>query len=88
MPVDPSTTARSGASKFLILAQGLCRLVALSAPLIQARYPERTALQAVLTAAQGVCALLPAAQAEQAAADAEGFVRDPADATVIPGQNA
>lgn len=89
MPVQAQYNSRAGASKLLLIAGTLCRLVNLSAPIIRARYPDRTALLAVLTAAEGVCELLPAAQMEQAAADAlDPAVFDPADATVIPGQDA
>ena len=87
MPVAPQFNSRSGMNKFLLLAQTLCRLVNLSSGVIRARYPDRTALLAVLTAAEGVCALLPAALSEQATEDAlssEQF--NPGDATVIPGQ--
>ena len=88
MPVLPQNNSRSGASQFLKFAATMCRLVNLSAPIIRAAFPTRTALLAVLTAAEEVCALLPAAQNEAAAADAlppEDF--DPADDTILPGQD-
>jgi hypothetical protein len=89
MPVQAQYNSRSGANKFLLLAQGLCRLVNIAAPTIQGRYPDRPALQAVLVAAQGVCALLPAAMDEKAIADSmDPAAFDPSDATVIPGQDA
>ncbi len=88
MPVDPQYTSRSGASTFLKIAQTLCRLVNISAPLIRARFSDRTALLAALTAAEAVCELLPAALSEQAAADAEELgTFDPSDATLLPGQS-
>lgn len=86
MPVNPAFNLRSGGNKFLLLAQTLCRLTNASAPIIRARFSDRPALLAVLTAAEAVCELLPAAQAEQAEMDAmtpEAF--DPADDAVIPG---
>lgn len=88
MAVDPQYTSRSGASTFLRLAQGLCIVVSVAAPKIRARFPDRPALLAVLTVAEGVCELLPAAMSEQAAADAADLpVFDPSDATLIPGQD-
>lgn len=89
MPNNPAFSQRSGMNKFLILARALCVGVSVSAPAIRARYPSRTALLAVLTAAESVCDLLPAAMAEQAVADsldAADFFID--DADVIPGQDA
>jgi hypothetical protein len=88
MAVDPQYTSRSGASTVLKIAQTLCRIVGVSAPLIRARFPDRAALLAVLTAAESVCDLLPAAMSEQAAADAaDAGTFDPTDATLIPGQD-
>lgn len=89
MPVAAEFNLRSGGSKFLLLAQTLCRLVNASAPIIRAHYSDRPALLALLTAAQSVCDLLPAAQSEQATMDAmtpEDF--DPADDVLVPGQDA
>ncbi len=88
MPNDPAFSLRSGMNKLLILARALCVLVSASAATIRARYADRTALLALLTAAEGVCALLPAALSEQAAADnlpADDFYID--DADPIPGQD-
>lgn len=88
MPVDPAFTSRSGATSFMKFAQTMCRIVTTFAGTIRLRYPDRTALLAVLTAAELVCELLPAAQAEQVAADAlDAPAFDPADATLIPGQD-
>lgn len=70
MPVEPQYNSRSGGSQFLKFAQTMCRLVNVAAPTIRAVFPTRTALLAVLTAAEEVCSLLPAAMAEAAAADA------------------
>jgi hypothetical protein len=87
MPVQAEFNLRSGGNKFLLLAQTLCRLVNISAPVIQLKYADRPALLAVLEAAQSMCALLPAAQSEAAEADAlsvDAF--DPADETPLPGQ--
>lgn len=70
MPVQPQYNSRSGGNQFLKFAQTMCRLVNLAAPTIRAVYPTRTALLACLTAAEGVCELLPAAMAEAADADA------------------
>lgn len=89
MPNDPAFSLRSGMNKLLILARALCVLVTASASTIRARYPDRDALLALLTAAEGVCALLPAALSEQAAADnlaSSDFYIEDADA--IPGQDA
>lgn len=88
MPVQPQFSARPGDKALLTAAQVLCRIVSAFAPIIRAKYPTRTALLAVLTAAEGVCALLPAAQSEQAAADAlppEDFY--PSEVEPIPGQD-
>jgi len=86
MPVSPENTARSGGGQFLKFAQTMCRLVNVSAPLIRARYADRPALLAALSAAEGVCELLPAAVSEQIEMDAVGTVFDPADGDLIPGQ--
>jgi len=89
MPNNPAYSARSGGNQLLIFAQTLCRLTNASAPFIRARFPERTALLEVLTAAEGVCALLPAALQEQAEADAlDPADFNPGDAVVVPGQDA
>jgi hypothetical protein len=88
MPVNPAANLRSGGNKFLLLAATLCRLTNALAPAIRARYSDRPALLTLLTAAEGVCALLPAAQQEQYtmdAADAPTF--DPADGVLLPGQS-
>lgn len=88
MPVQPQFNTRSGATQFLRFAQTMCRLVNVAAPIIRARFPDRTALLAALTAAEAVCELLPAAVAEQAAADAmtpEAF--DPPPEDLFPGQS-
>lgn len=87
MPVPHQYNTRSGATQFLRFASTLCRLVLAAAPVIRGRYPTRTDLLAVLTLAENMCALLPAALAEAAEADAlppEDF--DPADETLVPGQ--
>lgn len=87
MPVNPALTSRSGMTQFMKFAQTLCRLVNLSAPVIRIRYADRTALLAVLTAAESVCDLLPAALAEQAAEDElSPAAFDPADGTPFPGE--
>lgn len=86
MPVNPLFNSRSGANKFMGLAKTMCRLVQLSAPAIRGRYPDRPALLAVLTAAEGVCELLPAAMSEQVAMDNPGVPFDIADGDTIPGQ--
>lgn len=87
MPVLPQFNTRSGEKQILKLAQTLCRVVSVSEPVIRAKFPDRTALLAVLDAALAFCALLPAAQAEQAAADAmDPADFDPADGTPFPGQ--
>jgi len=70
MPVQPQYNSRSGGNQFLKFAQTMCRLVNTAAPTIRAVFPTRTALLALLTAAEEVCALLPAALAEAAEADA------------------
>lgn len=89
MPVQAQYNARSGGNKFLLLANTMCRLVRLSGPVIRVRYSDRTALLAVLTAAESLCDLLPAAMDEQAIADAMPNSQfDPADEVVIPGQDA
>lgn len=88
MPVQPQFNTRSGATQFLRFAQTLCRLVGAAAPVIRGRYPTRTDLLAVLTLAENMCALLPAAIAEAAAADAmseEAF--DPPPEDLFPGQS-
>jgi len=87
MVVAAEFNLRSGGNKLLLLAATLCRLTNASAPLIRAHYADRPALLALLTAAQSVCDLLPAAQSEQATMDAmSGSAFDPADETVLPGQ--
>lgn len=89
MPVNPALNSRSGMNKFLLLANTCCRLVNLSAPTIRARYADRPALLAALTAAEAMCDLLPAAMSEQATEDAMSPAAfDPSDETVIPGQMA
>lgn len=89
MPNNPAYSSRSGASQFMRFAQTMCRLVNTASPFIAARYPTRVALLAVLAAAETVCALLPAALQEQAAADAMSASQfNPTDATIIPGQDA
>lgn len=88
MPVQAQYTARSGSGNFLKFAQTMCRIVQGSASLIRLRFPNRVALLAVLTAAEAVCDLLPAAMAEQAQADAmpqADFY--PVSASPIPGQD-
>jgi hypothetical protein len=88
MPLDPQYTSRSGASSLLKIAATLCRLVGISAPLIRARFPERAALLALLSATEAVCGLLPAAMSEQSEANAADVgTFDPGDATLIPGQD-
>lgn len=85
--MNPLFNTRSGANQFMAFAKTMCRLVLVAAPAIRGRYPTRTALLAVLTAAEAVCELLPAAMAEQAAADAfDPAEFDPPDGTLIPGQ--
>jgi hypothetical protein len=87
MPVNPAANARSGGSQLLNFAKTMCRLVNAAAPAIRLRYPDRTALLAVLTAAEGVCELLPAAMQEAYEADvANNPAFDPADGVLIPGQ--
>lgn len=89
MPVNPQYTARSGANQFMAFAKTMCRLVNVSGPIIRVRYADRPALIAVLDAAEGVCALLPQAVAEQAQEEALTPSQfDPADSTQIPGQTA
>ena len=87
MPVNPAFNTRSGGNQMLKFASTLCRIVNISASVIRARFSTRPALLAVLTAAELVCELLPAAYEEQAIMDAmssEEF--NPADETIIPGQ--
>lgn len=86
--VNPAFNSRAGANQLMTFAKAMCRIVQASAPIIRARYADRAALLAVLTAAEGVCDLLPAAMAEQVAADAADFTFDIDDADVIPGQDA
>ena len=87
MPTNPAANSRSGATQFMNFAKTMCRIVNIGAPAIRARFADRPALLAVLTAAEGVCALLPAAVQEQYAMDqADAPVFDPADDTIIPGQ--
>lgn len=87
MPVAPQFNTRSGATQFLRFAQTLCRLVNAASPVIRGRYPDRVDLLAVLTLAENMCALLPAAIAEAAAADAMPPADfDPGDGTLVPGQ--
>lgn len=86
MPVNPLFNSRSGANKFLLLAQTLCRVVQLSAPAIRARYPDRPALLAALVSAEAMCDLLAAANDEKIAMDDTGVAFDIEDADVIPGQ--
>lgn len=88
MPVSPEFTSRSGGSQFLKFAQTMCRIVNALSATIRARYPDRPALLAVLSAAEALCPLLPAAIQEQIAADNADVVFDPADGTQIPGQDA
>jgi hypothetical protein len=89
MPVNPQFNSRPGNTQFLKFAQVMCRLVNVAAPAIRARYPDREALLAVLTAAETVCTLLPEALSEQALADAmDAAAFDPGDGVVIPGQDA
>lgn len=89
MPVAAEYNLRSGGNKFLLLAQTMCRLTNAAAPLIRAKYSDRPALLAVLTAAESVCAILPAAQAEQAEMDAMPSGNfDPIDEALRPGQRA
>lgn len=76
---------RSGAKKMIDLAGTLCRLVNASAPAIRVTWPDSPALLALLTAAQAVCELVPAAQMEMTAFENDGFVFDPADDAIIPG---
>lgn len=86
MPVDATRTAKSGASSLQKTSTALCRIVNASAPIIRLRYPSRTDLLALLSAAEAVCALLPAAQAEQVAADAATYDFDIPDGDPIPGE--
>lgn len=89
MPVQAEFNSRSGGNRIMQLAQTMCRVVRVSAPIVRARYSGRPALLALLDATEAVCDLLPAAQMEQAAADAlDAAAFDPLDATVIPGQDA
>lgn len=89
MPVQAQYNARSGGNKFLLLANTMCRLVRASGPIIRVRYADRPSLLAVLTAAESVCELLPAAMDEQATMDAmPAAAFNPSDATIIPGQKA
>jgi len=89
MPVAAEFNLRSGGDQFLKFAQTMCRLVNAGAPLIRAHFADRPALLAMLTAAEGVCELLPDAQSEQATMDAptEGEF-DPLDEALRPGQRA
>jgi hypothetical protein len=66
----------------------MCRIVTALGPTIRARYPDRTALLAALTAAESLCPLLGDAISEAAVLDAADYTFDPSDATVIPGQDA
>ena len=87
MPVKPQYNSRSGGNQFLKFAQTMCRLVNVAAPTIRAVYPTRTALLAVLTAAESVCEILPAALAEAADADAIPSNKFyPPSGEPIPGQ--
>lgn len=88
MPVKPLFNSRSGATQFVNAAKVLCRITTTLAPAIRGRYPDRTALLAVLTAAEGVCALLPAAMDEQVTMDTPPETFFIADAATIPGQDA
>lgn len=54
---------KSGYKKMLDLAKVLCRLVNQWAVVITAKYGENIAMMALLTAVQGLCELLPEADA-------------------------
>lgn len=87
MPTNPAANSRSGATQFMNFAKTLCRLTNIAAPTIRARFSDRPALLLVLTAAEGVCALLPAAIQEQYTMDqADAPTFDPPDDVTIPGQ--
>ena len=86
MPVDPTLTVKSGASSLLKNAKALCRITTAFAPIIRQRYPSRTDLLALLTAAEAVCALLPAADSETIASDRAEYEFDIPDGDPIPGE--
>lgn len=86
MPVDATLTVKSGASSLMKTAQALCRITNTAAPIIRLRYPTRTDLLALLSAAEAVCALLPAAQSEATVADAATYEFDIPDGDPIPGE--
>lgn len=87
MPVNPAFNSRSGTSRFMLFTKTMCRVVKELGPGIRLRYPSRPVLLSMLTLAEGVCELLPAAIQEQIEADAADLpVFDTPDGDLIPGQ--
>jgi len=79
------TNNRSGAQELLKRAKALCAIVQVNGPLIRTTFPSNTLLLGVLTVAENICPLLPAADAEMVAFMADSVVFDPADDATIPG---
>ena len=70
---------RDGLDKLMKLARLVCALVSQFAHIIRSKYAGNPAIIALLTAAEGLCELLPAAQAEFDAmpADDPAYPSDP-----------
>jgi hypothetical protein len=77
---------RDGVDKLLRLAKGLCVLVQSFAHIIRSKYSGNVAIIALLTAVEGVCALLPDAQAEFDAFGSED-ASFPSDPSTLNGIN-
>lgn len=84
MVSDAASFKRDGVTTLINLAKTLCRIVNAFAFVIEAKYSDKPAIMALLTACRNLCDLLPAAQDEfyDPQGENEGMVEDP---TEIPG---
>lgn len=81
-----SSFQRDGVTTLINLAKTLCRIVNAFAFVIEAKYSDKPAIMALLTAARNLCDLLPAAQDEfyDPQGENDGMVENPSE---IPGIN-
>lgn len=64
MPSPYDDYQKTGLDKMLALAKTLCRLVLTFKIIILAKFPDSLPIQALITAIEGLCALIPEAETE------------------------
>lgn len=85
MAVLPENSSRPGTDKMMNLAKTLCKHVRLYGPAIAAANAGKPGVLAALAAAEAVCSLIPAADAEIVNAFNADFVFKPNDGDTLPG---